>query len=69
MTATLARVEAHVFRTPIKEPVRTSFGTMTERVQETIWSPSWLSPRVIIVMMPMVGRDELSRLSVHTDSA
>lgn len=31
-TATLARVEAHVFRTPIKEPVRTSFGTMTERV-------------------------------------
>lgn len=30
--ATLARVEAHVFRTPIKEPVRTSFGTMTERV-------------------------------------
>jgi D-galactarolactone cycloisomerase len=29
--ATLARVEAHVFRTPIKEPVRTSFGTMTER--------------------------------------
>jgi len=29
---TLARVEAHVFRTPIKEPVRTSFGTMTERV-------------------------------------
>jgi len=32
MSATLARVEAHVFRTPIKEPVRTSFGTMTERV-------------------------------------
>lgn len=32
MTATLARVEAHVFRTPIKEPVRTSFGIMTERV-------------------------------------
>ncbi len=31
-SATLARVEAHVFRTPIKEPVRTSFGTMTERV-------------------------------------
>ena len=30
-TATLARVEAHVFRTPIKDPVRTSFGTMTER--------------------------------------
>jgi L-alanine-DL-glutamate epimerase-like enolase superfamily enzyme len=30
-TPTLARVEAHVFRTPIKEPVRTSFGTMTER--------------------------------------
>ena len=30
-SATLARVEAHVFRTPIKEPVRTSFGTMTER--------------------------------------
>lgn len=30
-TTTLARVEAHVFRTPIKEPVRTSFGTMTER--------------------------------------
>jgi D-galactarolactone cycloisomerase len=29
--ATLARVEAHVFRTPIKEPVRTSFGIMTER--------------------------------------
>lgn len=25
------RVEAHVFRTPIKDPVRTSFGTMTER--------------------------------------
>ena len=29
--ASLARVEAHVFRTPIAEPVRTSFGTMTER--------------------------------------
>lgn len=29
--AALARVEAHVFRTPIAEPVRTSFGTMTER--------------------------------------
>jgi D-galactarolactone cycloisomerase len=32
MSATLARVEAHVFRAPIEEPVRTSFGTMTERV-------------------------------------
>jgi len=31
MSATLARVEAHVFRAPIKEPVRTSFGAMTER--------------------------------------
>lgn len=31
MTPTLARIEAHVFRVPIKEPVRTSFGTMTER--------------------------------------
>jgi D-galactarolactone cycloisomerase len=31
ISATLARVEAHVFRTPIKEPVRTSFGIMTER--------------------------------------
>ena len=31
MSATLARVEAHVFRTPIKDPVRTSFGIMTER--------------------------------------
>ena len=31
-TATLARVEAHVFRAPIQEPVRTSFGTMAERV-------------------------------------
>jgi L-alanine-DL-glutamate epimerase-like enolase superfamily enzyme len=31
-TATLARVEAHVFRVPIGEPIRTSFGTMTERV-------------------------------------
>ena len=32
MTSTiLTRVEAHVFRTPIKDPVRTSFGTMTER--------------------------------------
>lgn len=30
-TPTLARVEAHVFRTPIATPVRTSFGTMTER--------------------------------------
>src|SRR5262245_7188094 len=29
---TLACVEAHVFRAAIKEPVRTSFGTMTERV-------------------------------------
>lgn len=29
---TLARVEVHVFRAPVKEPVRTSFGTMTERV-------------------------------------
>jgi L-alanine-DL-glutamate epimerase-like enolase superfamily enzyme len=31
-SATLARVEAHVFRAPIEEPIRTSFGTMTERV-------------------------------------
>ena len=31
-SATLARVEAHVFHAPIKEPVRTSFGTMSERV-------------------------------------
>ena len=31
-TATLARVEALVFRAPIQEPVRTSFGTMAERV-------------------------------------
>jgi D-galactarolactone cycloisomerase len=31
VTATLARVEAHVFRTPINDPVRTSFGIMTER--------------------------------------
>jgi L-alanine-DL-glutamate epimerase-like enolase superfamily enzyme len=30
--ATLARVEAHVFRATIKEPVRTSFGMMAERV-------------------------------------
>jgi len=30
-SATLARVEAHVLRTPIKEPVRTSFGIMIER--------------------------------------
>src|SRR5258708_16890376 len=30
-TATLVRVEAHVFRTPIKDPIRTSFGIMTER--------------------------------------
>jgi D-galactarolactone cycloisomerase len=30
-SATLARVEAHVLRTSIKEPVRTSFGIMTER--------------------------------------
>jgi L-alanine-DL-glutamate epimerase-like enolase superfamily enzyme len=30
-SSTLARVEAHVFRTPIDTPVRTSFGTMTER--------------------------------------
>ena len=29
--STLTRVEAHVFRTPIKDPVRTSFGMMTER--------------------------------------
>src|SRR5216684_1689019 len=29
---TLAKVEAHVFRAPIQEPIRTSFGTMTERV-------------------------------------
>src|SRR5260370_6654595 len=29
---TLAKVEAHVFRAPIQEPVRTSFGTMAERV-------------------------------------
>jgi L-alanine-DL-glutamate epimerase-like enolase superfamily enzyme len=32
MSATLARVEAHVFHAPIAEPIRTSFGTMTERV-------------------------------------
>jgi L-alanine-DL-glutamate epimerase-like enolase superfamily enzyme len=31
MSATLARLEAYVFRTPIKDPVRTSFGIMTER--------------------------------------
>jgi D-galactarolactone cycloisomerase len=31
-SATLARVEAHVFRAPIQEPIRTSFGTMAERI-------------------------------------
>jgi len=32
MTApTLARIDVHVFRVPIQEPVRTSFGSMTER--------------------------------------
>lgn len=30
-SATLARAEAHVFCAPIDQPVRTSFGTMTER--------------------------------------
>jgi len=34
-SATLARVEAHVFRVPVEEPVRTSFGTMTERAAVT----------------------------------
>src|SRR5216683_869797 len=29
---TLGRVEAHVFHAPIQDPVRTSFGSMTERV-------------------------------------
>lgn len=29
--ATLARIDAHVLRVPISEPVRTSFGTMGER--------------------------------------
>jgi L-alanine-DL-glutamate epimerase-like enolase superfamily enzyme len=29
---TLARVAAHVFRVPIDRPIRTSFGTMSERV-------------------------------------
>src|SRR5216683_2999503 len=28
---TLGRVEAHVFHAPIQDPVRTSFGSMTER--------------------------------------
>src|SRR5260370_8611463 len=28
----LAKIEAHVFRASIQEPVRTSFGTMAERV-------------------------------------
>src|SRR5262249_8176295 len=28
----LARIEAHVLRVPIDRPIRTSFGTMTERV-------------------------------------
>jgi L-alanine-DL-glutamate epimerase-like enolase superfamily enzyme len=45
--AVLARVEAHVFRTPIKDPVRTSFGTMTERaavfvrVEDTDGAHGW----------------------------
>src|SRR4030081_3659561 len=29
---TLAKIEAHVFRAPIQEPVRTPFATMAERV-------------------------------------
>src|SRR5258708_18119132 len=32
----LARVEAHVFRAPISQPVRTSFGSMTERVAVSV---------------------------------
>ncbi|UYN96369.1 MAG: hypothetical protein KIT25_05355 [Enhydrobacter sp.] len=32
MTATLARVEAHVCRTAFEQPVRASFGIMAERV-------------------------------------
>jgi len=47
ISATLARVEAHVFRTPIKDPVRTSFGTMIERaavfvcVEDTDGAHGW----------------------------
>lgn len=47
ISATLARVEAHVFRTPIDAPVRTSFGTMTERaavfvrVEDTDGAHGW----------------------------
>jgi hypothetical protein len=44
-------------------------GTITERVQDTTTSPSWLRPRVIIVMIPIPGREELSRLSVQMLSA
>ncbi|MBS0520858.1 MAG: mandelate racemase/muconate lactonizing enzyme family protein [Proteobacteria bacterium] len=46
-SAVLQKVEAHVFRVPIEEPVRTSFGTMTERaavfvrVEDSDGVPGW----------------------------
>ena len=44
-------------------------GTITERTQDTISSPSWFRPRVFIVMIPAYGREPLSRLSRQIDSA
>jgi D-galactarolactone cycloisomerase len=64
----IARVEAHVFRFPVKVPVRTSFGTMTDRpavfVQVTDedgatgWGEVWCN-------FPACGAEHRARL-VHT---
>ena len=56
-TAVLAHVEAHVFRTPIKDPVRTSFGTMTERaaVFVRIEDAEW-GARTMAVQDPFFNR-------------
>jgi hypothetical protein len=44
-------------------------GIIAERVHDTTASPCWFRPRVTIEMIPMPGREELSRLPLQMLSA
>jgi len=71
MNAPLARLDAYVFRAPIHAPVRTSFGTMTDRPAVLIrltdedgihgWGEVWCN-------YPVCGAEHRARLAVQVFS-
>lgn len=62
---TVARIEAHVLRWPVRTPVRTSFGTMTDRpalfvrVEDTDGASGWGE---VWCNFPSVGAEHRARL-------